>query len=472
MLLTLFKVIGGSLLAAGLIWALVLGWWQSNDHQPGRVELALYLGALPLALIGGFWLLRGFIEHLKAPPAERLAEQQAPLDTDPLARQASANDAAERRYSLEIIDAYAMAGGGRGIDDMLAALADGKRPSPDAALQDADGFPVFAAALEDLDSEALLEEFAGEPVLEPLTQRGDVMRAVTLLDEILVKAGDALAALVDKRPPGLSLHVLWQIPADWDEAWLAPLHAWLLSRGWPAEWRDGLTCVQQRASSEADALRQLDRVIVEANVPGTTERLILIVGAVSMIDQIRVDAWERSGLLFSAKRQDRCIPGEGAVALLLATTACCDRLGLNERLRLSRVGLGERDKSVQAGGRISGQLIQELAAGLLGVSATPADKVAAAVVDTDHRALHFSELLEGLAPQFGHLEPIEDCLSLGTCNGSLPPVGALVALACAGEIARTRDASVICVSNQHGRERAVLLVAPSKSAADAEARNT
>jgi len=44
---SLFKVLGGSLLTFALVWALVLGWWQSNDHQPGKLEIGLYLAACP-----------------------------------------------------------------------------------------------------------------------------------------------------------------------------------------------------------------------------------------------------------------------------------------------------------------------------------------------------------------------------------------------------------------------------------------
>jgi hypothetical protein len=82
---SLFKVLGGSLLTFALVWALVLGWWQSNDHQPGKLGIGLYLAALPLALVGGYLLLRGFIDHLKTPVAIQNAEVPGAHDDDPLA---------------------------------------------------------------------------------------------------------------------------------------------------------------------------------------------------------------------------------------------------------------------------------------------------------------------------------------------------------------------------------------------------
>jgi hypothetical protein len=59
--------IGGCLLATAFVWGLVLGWWQAIDHQPTAADLAIHLGVLPLVLICGYFLLRGFIDYLLAP---------------------------------------------------------------------------------------------------------------------------------------------------------------------------------------------------------------------------------------------------------------------------------------------------------------------------------------------------------------------------------------------------------------------
>src|SRR5574343_989071 len=100
------KVLGASLLTFALVWALVLGWWQSNDHEPSRMELGLYLAALPLALVGGFLLLRGFIDHLKADP-ESAAVPHAPVrDDDPLALASAKMAAAERGFTIALADAF------------------------------------------------------------------------------------------------------------------------------------------------------------------------------------------------------------------------------------------------------------------------------------------------------------------------------------------------------------------------------
>ncbi|PKO29933.1 MAG: hypothetical protein CVU34_20240 [Betaproteobacteria bacterium HGW-Betaproteobacteria-7] len=466
MLLTLFKVIGGSLLAAALIWALVLAWWQSNDHQPDQLELALYLGALPLAVIGGYWLLRGFIEHLKAPPP--VAPVQ-PADDDPLAGPGKKADAAERAFTVDIIDAFVRTGGGRGADEILAAMAEGKRPDPDASLLDNDGFPVFAAAVADLDSDSMAEMLAEKDApLASLATQPEVLRAMTLLDDVLQQARERLIGLLENAPQSLTTQVLWLVPASWEQAWLVPLRTWLADLDWPEGCRPGLAFSLLQVASESAALKQLDELILSVNRNPEADQLLLVISAVSLIDQQRIDAWSAANLLFSAKHQERLIPGEGGVAILLAAQACCDRLAVAERTRLSRVSLGARDKSVHAGGRITGQLIQQLASGVLDVSGTEPATIMAAVTDTDHRAANAAEMLEGLGADFAHLDPLKDCLGTGTCSGAIPPVGSLVALACAHEKTRSLAAPVICLSNQHDKERGLLLVMPHTPAADSE----
>lgn len=473
MILTLFKIVGGSLLAAALIWALVLGWWQSNDHQPDRLELALYLGALPLALIGGYWLLRGFIDHLKAPPPAPPASERLPADDDPLAASGRKTDAAERAFTIDVISAHVLTGGGRGADEILAAIAAGKRPGPDAVLFDDDGFPVFAAAIADLDTDSLAETLAEkEAALASLARQPEVLRAMTLLDDVLQQARERLAGLLENTAQPPAVQVVWLVPATWEASWLAPLRTWLAEQDWPVKSRSGLTVSLLQVAGESSALARLDELIVGANRTPESDQLTLLIAAVSLIDQQRVDTWASSNLLFSAKHQDRLIPGEGGVAFLLATSACCDRLAIDERTRLSRVSLGARDKAVNAGGRISGRLIQQLASVLLDVTGTDPGKVMAAVADTDHRAIHAAEMLEGLDVDFAHLDPLEDCLGIGTCGGAMPPLGSLVALACAHEKARALAAPVICLSNQHATERGLLLVMPHVPATDSEPSTT
>lgn len=458
---SVLKVLGGSLLTFAVIWALVLGWWQSNDYEPSRVDLALYLGALPLALVGGYLLLRGFIEHLKAPPPVSTPPVPEVLDDDPLAGSRAKTAAAERSFSLCLVDAFLATPAGASTDEILAAIEAGKRPEPSSRVSDDAGFPVFLAEVPDLDVDGMeerLAELAGP--LRELLDRDAVVRALALLDEVMGAARDSVLSNFGQGAEKLRLQLVWLVPGDWSPTYFPGLRAWLQQNYWSMVSKSDLEISLLPVVNEADALHQLDETILRANREPSDDELILLVGAVSAVDEQTIETWAAGNRLFSAKYQDRKIPGEGAVALLLASRATVERLGLPEVAVISRVSQGARDKPIDAGGRIGGKLIEQLVTGLLDVSAVESTQIKAVVFDADHRAGLVTEALEGLGQAFDHLDPIKDCLSIGTVNGALAPIGSLIALACARSKVLATESPVLCMSNQHELDRAALLATP------------
>ena len=457
---SVFRILGGSLLTFAIVWALVLAWWQSNDYEPSRVDLALYLGALPLALVGGYLLLRGFIEHVKADPPVNMPAVPSIVDDDPLSGARAKTAAAERSFSLCLVGACMAVPAGGSADDVLAAIEAGKRPEPSKRLTDDAGFPVFLAEVPDIEVEAITERLAEEDgAIRQLIDRPDMVRALALLDGIMEKAWGQVEPIFQSGEK-LRLHLRWLVPADWNQAYFPGLRLWLQLNHWSKLERADLDITLLPMVNEADAMRQVDEAILRANRDPSSNELILIVGAVSAVDERTVETWAGGNKLFSAQHQDRKIPGEGAVALLFATRHLVERLKLDEVAVISRVSHGARDKPVDAGGRIGGKLIEQLVAGLLDVTATDSAQIKSAVFDADHRANHVTEAMEGLGQAFEHLDPAKDCLATGTVNGALSPVGSLIALACArGKVLADR-APVLCLSNQHELDRAVLLVMP------------
>lgn len=465
----LFGIVGASLLTIAIVWALVLAWWQSNDYQPDRLELVLYLGAIPLALVGGYWLLRGFIEHLKAAPGENVAAPPLPVDDDPLAGARARTAAVERSMTLRLVDAFVATPAGASGDDILAALDAGKRPEPSAQLTDSDGFPVFVATVSDVDVEGMAERLAElPPGRARFAEPEHAIRALALLDGVLEKAAAGMASRLAARAEKLRLHVLWMIPGTWDSGHFPDLRAWLHATYWPTVDTVDLEISLVNAASEVEAMRLVDNAVLRANRNPAADELILLVGAVSSVTQDSVESWEAAGRLFSARHPDRQIPGEGAAAILLMAEATAIKLAISESVIISRVGHGVRHKPVNAGGRIGGRLIEQLVAGVLDVSGLAAAKVMAAIGDVDHRASHLTEMLEGLGASFEHLDPVKDCLATGSANGALGPVGSLVVLACARSRVLAAGAPVLCLSSQHERERAVLLAMPGIAPATPE----
>ncbi|PKO39803.1 MAG: hypothetical protein CVU33_03985 [Betaproteobacteria bacterium HGW-Betaproteobacteria-6] len=458
---SLFKIVGGSLVAVALLWALVLGWWQSNDYEPSRLDLALYLGALPLAIVGGYFLLKGFIEHLKAPPAAEVPKDKPLADLDPLAIAAAKTSAAERLFSIDLLNAFVVTAAGSDSESIFAAIKDGVRPLPNPSFTDSDGFPVFLAEVKNLDHSMIAEEFEGEKrVAELLEARNDVRRAITLLASVVDQASEVLSGYLNQPQKQPLLNVLWLIPSNWNGLEAAALKTWLKTRYWSDLSESCLSIKIAPVSHETMALKHLDEIILDANRDSARSVMTLILGMMSSIDGNIVEMLDANGGLFSAKRQDQSVPGEGAVALLLGHEAA---LGIDERGQatiLSRVALGGRDKPLSSGGRIRGKTVEQLISGLLDVTAVEHSAITAVVADTDHRADHLTEILDGLGTAFAHLDPIEDCSAIGTSCGALPPISGLVALACAHAKALADDAHVLLISNQHPTERAVLLVSP------------
>lgn len=465
---TVFKVLGGSLLTLAIVWGLVLAWWQSNDYAPSTIDLVLYLGAVPLALIGGYWLLRGFIEHLKAPPPAAKPSLQSEVDDDPLSGARARTAAAERGFSLCLIDAWLNVPAGASADDVLAALEAGKSPEPSAQLTDEAGFPVFVAEVKDIDADGMAERLLGEagPIRQFPDQPG-MVRALALLDDVLEKACGQVNALLERSPEKLALQVLCLVPADWHPSHLPAMRLWLPNY-WPDLDTARLEIALLPVASEVDAIRQVDATILRANREPSANELYLIVGAVSAVNEQTVDSWAAGQRLFTAKHQHGRIPGEGAVALLLASPPLVHGLDLPAATVISRVSHGQRDKRVDAGGRIGGRVIEQLIEGLLDVTALDSTKITAAVSDADHRSGQIAEMLEGLGQVFNHLDPIKDCLALGRVNGSLAPIASLIALACARARVLADDAPILCLSNQHDLDRAVLLAMPFVAPAPTE----
>lgn len=470
---TVFNLLGGSLLTFALVWALVLGWWQSNDYEPSKLDLGLYLAALPLALVGGYLLLRGFIDHLKAPTETTAPASSALRDDDPLAVASARTAAAERSFKIALIDGVIVTAAGSSADDTLAAVADGKRPEPSERLTDESGFPVFAAEVSELDVDTMIECVANEGgTIAELLACEPIMRSFSLLERVMEGCADRLRGILEQLGESARLRVVWVVPTTWGRVDLQALKAWLQGRKWPGSEKTWLEISVLPLANEVDALRVVDDIILRAGRDPASGELTLLVGAVTAVDEQTVAQWAATNRLFSVQHQQRRIPGEGGVALLLACHEIADRLNLSETVLLGRVSAAARDKSVDAGGRVSGKLIDQLVTGLLDVTGVEQSSIKTAILDTDHRPNNLTEVLEGLGQHLGHLDPIEDCLAIGSTTGDLHPIGGLVALACARARVLATEGPVLCVSNQHDFERAVLLAMPMPAQSDVKPCST
>jgi len=456
------------IVTAAIVWALVLGWWQANDFSPSTSDLLLYLVGIPLSLLLGYWLLRGFIEHLGKPvTVGEASTPDLPLDDDPLAPARKVSEAAARQFSLLLLDAMIETAAGQSGEDVLTALQSGKRPGPSDDLVDGQGFPVFAAVIPDLETESLAERLDATPDMANLLERPAGLRLLAMLDRVASR----LESSLEDRSTGKVLRVIWIVPAEWVQGELPALRGWLQTNYWQAFSAPPPEVLIVPASSSGEVLQKLDDEIVRANRSTMDNELIALIGAVSNIDQQIIDHWSDHGRLFGPEAQDGEIPGEAAVALLL-TKAGASNSDAGSTVTLGRIAQGRRDKRLDAGGRVSGQLVEALFADVLGISGISHQEVGSLVLDADHRSRQLAEAMAGGGEALAHLEPVEDVLPSGSVTGSIDPIGPLVALACARArvLADTRPA--LCLSNHAPLERAALLVKPVPADTQPESENT
>lgn len=450
-------VSAGSLLAAALLWALVLGWWQSNDYQPTTDDLWLHMVALPLALLGGFWLIRGFIDHLRRPVAAPSSD--APIDVeDPLAATASRTAEAERQWQVRMLASAVATAYGDSAEDVLAALSEGPSPQPDPELSDNDGFPVLSVRYPDLPVAEFADRLAEEA--PALHQRSDerTLRRLALLMRLVETMAPGIAEQLQDAAPASTLRVtlLRDGPAPAEElAWLQAQCA--------ASAPDGRCRTEtQVVTSEGAVLTFLDELILRLN-RAPSDDLHLVLAANSWLDSAPVAHLASRGQLFSARNQHGVIAGEAAVGLLVGSPRST-AAGTEPSRLMSRTAHAQRDAPLRATGPSKAQLLENLAAAVLATHRIAPDQVMGVISDTDHRPAHTVELMQAVTAHFPELDASTDCFCAGKATGHAAPFGPLFALALGDTLSEQLDAPVLVISNAHAVERGALLLAPAPAA--------
>lgn len=438
------------LLACVLVWALVLAWWADEERTPSTHDMVLYMAALPLALVGGFVLLKRFIDGLR-----QAAIAPARVDAPPSAPPAPSRSSQTR---LALRAGFLRTAAGDDAAQLRKALAAGKRPAPDPEFRDVEGFPVFAARIDGLACDALrceVDELAGSLQLAPL---GDpaMLRALAALELLL---GESLDALLAPDHPGSGEaapvgRVLWFVP----QGWPAPAHALL------ATWLRGRSDDPALALAEPQILpvrsaNELARQLAfQAAQIAAGERL-LVLATESFLGEDTLLGWGASGRLFSPVHQHGRVPGEASAALLL--TPCGESGGAQQALAMMSAPRCEnRSQSADAPGRTHSGVLSAVLANALESTATEPLRIDTVVSDIDHRATRSSELFAALGADFDHLDPTHDVFAVATSCGDTGIVAALLCIILAGETARERNSPVLCLLAQHALERSALVLTP------------
>jgi hypothetical protein len=270
------------------------------------------------------------------------------------------------------------------------------------------------------------------------------------------------------------------LPAQWSalsqqlaSAWVTQQMDELVQRGLTAAGQSPAMASTPQAAvqlqvhmvASADALwLLLDQQLVQwhrESAPG----LLLALSADCLIAKEVVSDWSREGDLFSGSAPRGRVPGEGAAALLLASSHWKDAPDAVPALaKLHRASMMRREKSADASGRVTADTLRETAAAALRGSGVDAEKVKHLTTDLDHRASRKGEVFGTLQEDLPHIEPIDETLALADGCGDLGVARLLACVALAVDKVKTSDNPVLVLGTYPPVDRFAVAVVPPTSA--------
>lgn len=466
---TLLRRLGGGLLAFALVWAAAVLFWRDRETSPGALQAGVVLVALPLLLIGSYWLGRWWWQRRHQPDAPTATATASVTDVN-------SDPAALVDAPLFVLASAVHLPAGATAGEVLEALSEGKRPGLHAQLRDNAGMPIFAAEVDGLDGESLGEALAsfltdGE-ALESVFAAED-LRALALLepvaDELLATCltDDAdvhrdVYTLGPQRAAAAMLRVRLLLPAAWSTAAHQAAADWLLARATEAGHRaQALSVEVVPVEAPAEVWRLIDHIAqseARLSSPAAVRDRHLLLAAFSMLGEQSIERLSGEQRLLSSQRPDGRIPGEGAAGVLLAATSHPASAEAPAPLRLHRVLLGQASQGVPT--KTSVRQSSELVARALQTARQAADDVGCVLSDSDHRPSRAVELAGAVSLQFPELDPVAQCFSLGLGCGELGPVAPLALLAIAAARSEADGKAVLALSVADDQARAALVLSP------------
>lgn len=476
-----FKMILLLALLTGAIWFVIVVAWQVNDVQPSGSDLALYLGGLPLLAIGTVLLVRYGLRQRRERAAERAA---APASGVRGTGESGDHDAPAVAYVLHLHAAAVHLAIGATAEEAAANLVEPKRPGLHPSLKNAQGMPVMAAPVDDVDTDAVAD--ALRAIAESQHQDQDFdrlfaeerLRAVALLEpvaeQLLMLESEAVAGLTPPggesapslsgrrsdavAPPKSRLRTLLLVAESWPQPARQMLGDWLLGKaealGLPAE-RIAVEVVPIDDASQGWGL--IDQIGRRYHGEVTPDRYLLLACA-SQLGESSIETLEASQRLLGSGRPEGLVPGEGAAGLWLSGPPEPGRDASPDALELHVLQRGH----VAAGtsSRNATRQSSELMSKALACTTHKPDAVTAVVSDADHRPSRAIEIASAIAVVCPELDPVAQSLNLGVACGHLGAVAPWAVIAVAAAQARGSNAPVLAVGLADGEARAAIAVTP------------
>lgn len=473
-----------ALLLFAAVWFAVVLYWQASDANPSAGDLAVWLLGLPLALLGGFWLLRwGIRRRREAQAASPMVaagdDESSPVDNGP-----------QPDRIIHLLAGAVWLRAGAGGEAVAEALAKPERPSLHPQLKDALGLPVFAAAVEDLDPAAVEAPLrAADPDAFERVFGEESLRAIALLDpvaeELLLTAllpapvevvadphGATLhphamhhsrsvrAAAPAVAPPVLQIRLL--LPSAWAPTARQASGDWLRAKAAAIGYAQHQFEIEvMPVASGNDSWRLFDQLAQAHARDGGDDRQLLL-AAHSAIGEASIERLDARRELLVSGHPEGLIPGEGAAGLLFGH-AVTPHDPDAPPLRLHRLLSGQAGQ-----GRGASRQAAELLQHAMTTAAQPAEAIVAVFSDADHRPSRAIEIAGAIAATLPELDPVDDARHLGLVCGDLGAVAPLALLAAAAAQAAQADAPVLVFGLADPQARIALALSPAAVDADAD----
>ena len=449
------------------VWLGVLWRWRATGHDMTAEDFAIYLVLLPLVVFGFVLALRWAWRGAAARQAAAAAGPTAASTGAAPAGQTTGTEEAQRHATAQLLSAHLLCACADSPQALLAASQVGQPlPGLDATLQNAEGLPVMSARIRDL---ALDSWQAGLPPQHAVPPE-HVQRALAALRAPLRQALQSLQPWHPRfADPTLfsMVRVLLACPAWWTEAERLLAQAWVqqvLTAEGASPIAPARFAVEGCALGAVELWAEADRRL-QALRRDKRPDVLLLAACHSDLSDEAIALLESQRRLFSPGRHPKgLIPSEAAAVLVLAAAdwpAAPDTT--QPPVRLHRPAMGKRDKSIEAAGSVSSQVLADVLASALGAAQLPLDQVAAVVCDADQHTPRGTELFGTTLKALPHLDPAEHlCMTGGVAGHGEAGALMVVATAAARALADQRPCLGLALGDAHWR--LALLARPTEPA--------
>jgi hypothetical protein len=487
---TFFKWSLISIALVALTWLAVVIWWQTTQRVVTLRDTLVYLLAFPLTVLMTVGLLKWWTFRRK--------HRKTSSSADTSTIDGASTVASEPAPKLPVLATWALTSFAPNAEAFVEVLKERQiRPLPDALLTDDQGFPILASRITHLDIETIRQQVEDtvaerkiDNVPDPENWREAFLRTLGLLQNLLDQVLDELPLTLDlparsqpTREEGaftlrgnapltsaadderLRLKIKLLVPAHFRPLEQRLTLAYLLERtaDIPVH-KEHIQVDVVPATDDATALALMDQFNADAGRGRHAHALLVLACDSALCDTIAQD-WQAEGRLFSPRRPNGLMMGEGAFGVLCANEKAVQSVATAPACRLTRVSRAQRDTSADTQGKPSYTSLAEVIKNALLAANLPAESIGSVACDADHRTNRTLECMGAMMDQIPHLDAVQNRLAAGEACGHIGAASVAAALVAAVMQSKASQHPVLLFNVSHATDRAAAILIPPDTAA-------